>query len=46
MLKDVSQRHAAPGAESVFQVVEAGNPTEKQRRIRDGILRGTVDAPR
>jgi predicted metalloprotease with PDZ domain len=29
-------------AEAVFQVVEAPEATEKQRRIRDGILHGTV----
>jgi predicted metalloprotease with PDZ domain len=29
-------------AEAVFQVVEAADATEKQRRIRDGILHGTV----
>jgi predicted metalloprotease with PDZ domain len=29
-----------------YQVVEAPDPTEKQRRIRDGILHGTVSAPR
>jgi C-terminal processing protease CtpA/Prc len=29
-------------AEAVFQVVEAPDATEKQRRIRDGILHGTV----
>jgi predicted metalloprotease with PDZ domain len=29
--------------EAVYQVVELPNPTEKQRRIREGILRGTVD---
>ena len=29
-------------AEAVFQVVEASDATEKQRRIRDGILHGTV----
>ena len=33
-------------SEAVYQVVEAPEPTEKQRRIRDGILHGTVDAPR
>jgi hypothetical protein len=26
--------------------VESPDPTEKQRRIRDGILHGTVDKPR
>jgi predicted metalloprotease with PDZ domain len=31
---------------AVYQIVDAPNPTEKQRRIRDGILHGTVDAPR
>jgi predicted metalloprotease with PDZ domain len=29
-------------SEAVFQVVEAPDATEKQRQIRDGILRGTV----
>ena len=29
-------------SEAVFQVVEAPDATEKQRRIRDGILHGTV----
>ena len=33
-------------SEAVYQVVEAPEPTEKQRRIRDGILHGTVDPPR
>jgi predicted metalloprotease with PDZ domain len=32
-------------AEAVFQVVEAPDATEKQRRIRDGILHGTVGGP-
>ena len=31
---------------AVYQVGEAPEPTEKQRRIRDGILRGKVDPPR
>jgi S1-C subfamily serine protease len=29
-------------AEAMFQIVEATDATEKQRRIRDGILHGTV----
>jgi S1-C subfamily serine protease len=29
-------------AEAVFQVFEAPDATDKQRRIRDGILHGTV----
>jgi predicted metalloprotease with PDZ domain len=33
-------------SEAVYQVVESPEPTEKQRRIREGILHGTVDAPR
>jgi hypothetical protein len=32
--------------DAAYQVVEAPDPTEKQRRIRDGILHGTVSAPR
>jgi predicted metalloprotease with PDZ domain len=32
--------------EAVYQVVEAGDSTEKQRLIRDGILHGTVSASR
>jgi predicted metalloprotease with PDZ domain len=32
--------------DAAYQVEEAPNATEKQRRIRDGILRGTVNAPR
>jgi hypothetical protein len=32
--------------EAAYQVVEAPESTEKQRRIRDGILRGTVNTPR
>ena len=28
-----------------YRVEEAANATEKQRRIRDGLLRGTTDAP-
>jgi predicted metalloprotease with PDZ domain len=32
--------------EAAYQVVESPDPTEKQRRIRDGILHGTVDKPR
>jgi len=28
-----------------YMIDEAPNPTEKQRRIREGILRGTTDAP-
>jgi S1-C subfamily serine protease len=31
---------------AAYQVVEAPDPTEKQHRIRDGILHGTVSAPR
>jgi predicted metalloprotease with PDZ domain len=33
-------------SDAVYQVVEASEPSEKQRRIRDGILHGTVDASR
>jgi predicted metalloprotease with PDZ domain len=33
-------------SDAVYQVVEAPDPTEKQHRIRDGILHGTVSAPR
>ena len=33
-------------SEAVYQVIESPNPTPKQRRIREGILRGTVDASR
>jgi predicted metalloprotease with PDZ domain len=33
-------------SEPNYQVVETPAPTEKQRRIREGILRGTTDAPR
>ena len=33
-------------SEAQYQVVDVPNPTEKQRRIREGILHGTVDAPR
>lgn len=33
-------------SEAVYQVLEAPEPTEKQRRIRDGILHGKVDATR
>jgi predicted metalloprotease with PDZ domain len=32
--------------DAAYQVVEAPDPTEKQRRIRDGILHGTVSAAR
>jgi predicted metalloprotease with PDZ domain len=32
--------------EAAYQVVEAPDSTEKQRRIRDGILHGTVNAAR
>ncbi len=33
-------------SEAVFQVIEAPESTEKQRRIRDGILHGTTGASR
>jgi predicted metalloprotease with PDZ domain len=33
-------------SEPAYQVVEIPAPTDKQRRIREGILRGTTDAPR
>jgi predicted metalloprotease with PDZ domain len=33
-------------SEAVYQVIESPNPTAKQRRIREGILHGTVDASR
>jgi predicted metalloprotease with PDZ domain len=33
-------------SEAVYQVVESPDPTEKQRRIRDGILHGTVSPSR
>jgi predicted metalloprotease with PDZ domain len=33
-------------SDAIYQVVEAPEPSEKQRRIRDGILHGTVDASR
>jgi predicted metalloprotease with PDZ domain len=32
--------------DAAYQVEEAPNATEKQRRIRDGILHGTVNSPR
>lgn len=32
-------------AEHAYQIDEAGSPTEKQRRIREGLLRGVTDAP-
>ncbi|MFY9585571.1 MAG: PDZ domain-containing protein, partial [Candidatus Acidiferrales bacterium] len=32
--------------ERVYSLEEAGNPTEKQRRILDGLLHGTTDGPR
>jgi predicted metalloprotease with PDZ domain len=32
--------------DAAYQVLEAPEATEKQRRIRDGILHGTVNAPR
>jgi hypothetical protein len=32
--------------DAAYQVEEAPNATEKQRRIRDGILHGTVNTPR
>jgi predicted metalloprotease with PDZ domain len=32
--------------DAAYQVVEAPDPSEKQRRIRNGILHGTVSAPR
>jgi predicted metalloprotease with PDZ domain len=33
-------------SDAFYQVVEAPEPTERQRRIRDGILHGKVDVPR
>jgi C-terminal processing protease CtpA/Prc len=33
-------------SDAAYQVMEAPDPTEKQRRIRDGILHGTVSVPR
>jgi predicted metalloprotease with PDZ domain len=33
-------------SEAQYQVLDAPDPTEKQRRIREGILHGTVDASR
>jgi predicted metalloprotease with PDZ domain len=33
-------------SDAVYQVVEAPELSEKQRRVRDGILHGTVDASR
>lgn len=33
-------------SETTYQIVELPNPSEKQRRIREGILRGTTDASR
>jgi predicted metalloprotease with PDZ domain len=33
-------------SDAIYQVIEAPEPSEKQRRIRDGILHGTVDASR
>jgi len=41
-LRETTQR----GGDSDYQIYELKDPTEKQRRIRDGILRGTTDAPR
>jgi predicted metalloprotease with PDZ domain len=32
--------------ERIYSLEEAGNPTEKQRRILDGLLHGTPDGPR
>jgi len=32
--------------ERVYSLEEAGNPSEKQRRILDGLLHGTTDGPR
>jgi predicted metalloprotease with PDZ domain len=31
--------------ERTYEIEEAGSPTDKQRRILDGLLRGTTDAP-
>ena len=42
-LKSGGSRHSA---DITYQLSEAPQPTDKQRRIRAGMLRGTVDAPR
>ncbi len=48
--RDTSEREVAfalgEREERTYVIEEAASPTEKQRRVREGILRGTTDAPR
>jgi hypothetical protein len=43
--KEVSFALAA-GEARAYQIEEAGSATERQRRIREGLLRGITDEPR